>query len=189
VFGSRVLPFQWCPDVPPKREVQFGQTADLGVVTLVAPRALLDDVFGVEMTDHAWGHAQGGVHALIWDAGQLVGHGAVVARQLRHRRRLLRAGYIEAVGVRVDAHRRGHGAAIMEVLERIVRDGYDLGAVGASQAGAGSLRESGLDTLARPNMGANVNRPDPDCGGRRGCLCPRGQGGVGPIGGSDLRLA
>lgn len=123
-------------DVSPEREVEVGQTADLDVVTLVAARALLDDVFGAEMTDHAWEHAQGGVHALIWDAGQLIGHGAVVARQLRHRRRLLRAGYIEAVGVRVDARRRGHGAAIMEVLERIVRDAYDLGAVGASQAGA-----------------------------------------------------
>ena len=35
--------------------------------TLEAARALLDDVFEGDMTDHDWEHALGGVHALAWE--------------------------------------------------------------------------------------------------------------------------
>jgi len=38
--------------------------------------------------------------------------------------------------VRADRHRRGHGATLMSALERIVRGGYQLGALGASDDGA-----------------------------------------------------
>lgn len=129
--------------MPPKRLVQVGRTEDLDPETFAETRLLLNDVFGVEMTDHAWGHATGGVHALIWDAGLLVGHGALVDRPLLHGERWLRAGYVEGVGVRADRRRCGHGAAIMDVLERMVRSGYDLGAVGASRSGAGFYAKRG----------------------------------------------
>ena len=38
--------------------------------------------------------------------------------------------------MREDRRRRGHGDAMMSVLERIVRTAYDLGALGASPDGA-----------------------------------------------------
>jgi aminoglycoside 2'-N-acetyltransferase I len=50
--------------------------------------------------------------------------------------RTLRAGYVEGVGVRADRRRRGHGAAIMAALERVIRGAYDLGALGATDEGA-----------------------------------------------------
>ncbi|MGH2944169.1 MAG: GNAT family N-acetyltransferase, partial [Solirubrobacteraceae bacterium] len=96
-------------------------TADLDAATLTAARSLLDAVFTGEMTDHDWEHALGGVHALVWEAGELVGHASVVQRQLIHRGRALRTGYVEGVGVRADRRRRGHGAAMMAELERVVR--------------------------------------------------------------------
>lgn len=88
------------------------------------------------MTDQDWEHALGGVHALVWEARRLIGHAAVVQRRLLHGGRALRTGYVEGVAVSADRRRRGHGAAMMDALERVVRGAYELGALGASDAGA-----------------------------------------------------
>ena len=116
--------------------VRTAHTADLDAATLTAARALLDAVFAGEMSDHDWDHALGGVHALVWEADALVGHASVVQRRLLHGGRALRTGYVEGVAVRADRRRRGHGAALMAALERVVRGGYELGALGASGEGA-----------------------------------------------------
>jgi aminoglycoside 2'-N-acetyltransferase I len=113
------------------RSVQTAHTADLEPATLAAARALLYDVFD-DMTEHDWEHSLGGVHAIVWDGEELVGHAAVVQRRLLHGGRALRAGYIEGVGVRADHRRRGHGGAMMAALERVVRRSCDLGALGAT---------------------------------------------------------
>lgn len=117
-------------------DLQLAHTADLDGGLLDAARALLFEVFGTEMTEDAWEHALGGMHALAWEDGQLVGHGSVVQRRLIYDGLALRTGYVEGVGVRADRRRRGYAGAIMEALERIVRGAYDLGALGASYDGA-----------------------------------------------------
>lgn len=114
----------------------MAHTADLERGTLRKARGLLDQAFGAEMTGDAWEHALGGMHALAWEDGQLVGHGSVVQRRLLYGGQALRTGYVEGVAVRADRRRRGYGGAVMEALERVVRGGYDLGALGASDAGA-----------------------------------------------------
>jgi len=106
-------------------------TADLDAPTLQAARALLYDVFD-DMTEDDWDHALGGVHALLWDGTELIGHASVIQRRLLHGDRALRAGYVEGVGVRADHRGRGHGSALMSALERVVRNAYDLGALGAT---------------------------------------------------------
>lgn len=116
--------------------VRTAHTAELDTATLRAARALLDDVFEGDMSDHDWEHSLGGVHAVIWDGHELVGHASVVQRRLLHCGRALRAGYIEGVGVRADQRRRGHGAAMMEALERVVRGAYEVGALGATDEAA-----------------------------------------------------
>jgi aminoglycoside 2'-N-acetyltransferase I len=117
--------------------VQVAHTADLDQGTLFAARALLDEVFGAEMTDHDWEHALGGVHALVWEGPRLAGHAALVQRRILYGARALRTGYVEGVAVRADRRRRGYGAAMMEALERVIRSAYELGALGASEDGAG----------------------------------------------------
>jgi aminoglycoside 2'-N-acetyltransferase I len=117
-------------------EVHTAHTADLDIATLKAARTLLDDVFEPDMTDHDWEHTLGGVHALVWEGAELIGHASVVQRRLLHGGRALRAGYVEAVGVRADRRGRGHGAAMMETLERVVRGAYDLGALSATDDAA-----------------------------------------------------
>lgn len=117
-------------------EVRTAHTADLDAGTLKAARALLEGCFDGDFSDADWDHALGGVHALVWEDAELVGHAAVVQRRLLHGGRALRTGYVEAVGVRPDRRRRGYGAALMAALERVVRGAYDLGALGASDDGA-----------------------------------------------------
>jgi aminoglycoside 2'-N-acetyltransferase I len=117
-------------------DVRTAHTADLDAATLRAVRELLDAVFGEGFSDEDWDHALGGVHAIVWEGGDPIGHGSVVQRRILHGGRALRAGYVESVAVRADRRRRGHGHAVMEALERVVRGAYELGALGASGVGA-----------------------------------------------------
>ena len=113
------------------------RTADLDDAELAAVRDLLDAAFDGDFADADFAHALGGVHALVRDEGRLVGHGSVVRRQLRHGGRLLRAGYVEAVAVAPDRRRQGIAAAVMDALETVIRADHDLGALSASEEGAG----------------------------------------------------
>ncbi|MEU2791569.1 GNAT family N-acetyltransferase [Streptomyces sp. NPDC007100] len=115
---------------------RIAHTADLDAATRAMARTLLYDVFEDDMTEEDWDHALGGVHALVWEGDELIGHASVVQRQLLHAGRALRCGYVEGVGVRADRRGRGHGAAAMTALERVIRDAYDLGALCASDGAA-----------------------------------------------------
>jgi aminoglycoside 2'-N-acetyltransferase I len=115
-------------------EVRTAHSADLDAATCKAARALLYEVFGQDMSGHDWEHALGGVHALVWEGTELIGHASLVQRRLLHGGRALRTGYVEGVGVRADRRGRGHGAAMMRALERVVRGAYDLGALSGGAA-------------------------------------------------------
>ncbi|GGJ57396.1 GNAT family N-acetyltransferase [Streptomyces brasiliensis] len=116
--------------------LRTAHTADLTPAELHAARALLDAAFAGHFDDHDWEHGLGGIHALVHDDAGLAAHGSVVMRRMRHRGRWLRVGYVEAVGVRPDARRSGHGGRVMGALERVVDRAYDLGALSASEDGA-----------------------------------------------------
>lgn len=124
-------------------ELLVAHTADLDRSVLVATRSLLDDVFAGELTDDDWEHALGGMHAIVWAGDEVIGHASVVQRRLLHRGHALRTGYIEGVGVRADHRRRGHATSMMAALERIVRNAYDLGALGATDEAARLYRGRG----------------------------------------------
>lgn len=118
-----------------KVELRTAHTADLDPGTRGAIRGLLYAVFD-NMSEDAFENTLGGVHALLYEDKELVGHASVVQRRLIHSGRALRAGYVEGVAVRQDRRRRGHASSLMAVLERVVRSGYQLGALGASRDGA-----------------------------------------------------
>ena len=117
-------------------KLQLAHTSHLDATTLEAARALLDEVFGNEMTDHDWEHALGGMHALVWEGGDIVGHASVIQRRLIHTGRALRTGYVEGVAVQPDRRGHGYGAALMDELEQVIRGAYDLGALGSTDEGA-----------------------------------------------------
>jgi aminoglycoside 2'-N-acetyltransferase I len=126
-------------------ELRTAHTADLTASELLAVRRLLDAAFPPEeaYTEQDHEHALGGVHALLWEGEELVAHGSVVMRRLLHQGRALRTGYVEAVAVRADRRRRGHGHTVMEALERVIRGAYELGALSASGAAGGFYASRG----------------------------------------------
>lgn len=93
---------------------------------------MLDEAFGAgeeAFTDQDWEHASGGTHFVLRDGPDIVGHAAVVERELRLDGRSVCGGYIEAVAVRSDRQGRGLGSRLMAAVDRFVADGYELGAL------------------------------------------------------------
>lgn len=132
-------------------DLRVAHTADLDAATLAAARALLDGAFDGACTDDDWEHALGGLHVLVHEGGELVGHAAVVQRRLLHGGRALRAGYVEGVGVHAAHRRRGHGGAMLLALEPIVRAAYDLGALSTTEAAEPLYRAHGWQPWRGPS--------------------------------------
>jgi aminoglycoside 2'-N-acetyltransferase I len=117
-------------------EMSVMHTALLDAAMRREVRDLLDGAFDGAFDDRDWDNALGGLHVLLRDGDTLVGHAALVQRRLLHRGRSLRTGYVEAVAVRPDRRRRGHGSALMAGVERAVVAAYDLGALSATDDAA-----------------------------------------------------
>ncbi|MBO0773935.1 MAG: GNAT family N-acetyltransferase [Actinobacteria bacterium] len=150
----------------PVTEVRTAHTADLDPATLAAARALLYEVFD-DLTEDDWEHSLGGIHALAWEGDELVGHGSVILRRLLTGGRALRTGYVEGVGVRADRRGRGHGAALMAALERVISGGYEIGALGATDAAAAFYRARGWQLWQGPSSAltpAGIRRTAADDG-------------------------
>jgi aminoglycoside 2'-N-acetyltransferase I len=149
-------------------EVLTAHTAEIDTAVLEQARELLYAVFD-DMTDQDWEHALGGLHALVWDEDELVGHASLVQRRLLHQGRALRAGYVEGVGVRADRRRRGHGAAMMHALERKAMRAYDLAALAATDEAASFYAHRGWRLWLGPSSAltpAGVRRTE----GEDGCI-------------------
>ncbi|KRV50040.1 aminoglycoside 2'-N-acetyltransferase [Wenjunlia vitaminophila] len=118
-------------------ELWTGHTAELDAAELAVVRTLLDEVFEGDFSDADWDHTLGGIHTLVRHDGEVIGHAAVVQRRLLHQGRVLRTGYVEGVAVHADHRGRGHAGRMLEQLERVIRGGYQVGALSASDDGAG----------------------------------------------------
>jgi aminoglycoside 2'-N-acetyltransferase I len=154
--------------IAPMTEVRTAHTADLDAGMLKAARVLLDAVFEGDLSDHDWEHALGGVHALVWEGSELIGHASVIQRRLLHGGRALRAGYVEGVGVSASRRGRGHGAALMAALERVVRGAYDVGALGTTDEAAEFYAARGWRKWEGPTSAltpAGIARTETDDGG------------------------
>ncbi|MFC0009000.1 GNAT family N-acetyltransferase [Devosia nitrariae] len=124
--------------------VDLLHTWQLSKETLFTIRRLLEETFDGQFSEEDWDHTLGGVHALVWEDGQLIGHGSLVQRRLIHTWRAaggpteplaLRTGYLEAMAVRADRRRQGIGGAIIRALGDVVQGAYALGALSASDDG------------------------------------------------------
>lgn len=147
--------------------IRLARTADLPAGTLAAVRRLLEAGFA-DLDESDLAHALGGVHALAWEDGELIGHAAVVPRLLRHAGRTLRTGYVEGVAVRADRRRRGHAGALMAEVEQVVRATYELGALSATTEGAALYTARGWQLWRGPTSAltpAGVRRTADDDGG------------------------
>jgi aminoglycoside 2'-N-acetyltransferase I len=148
--------------------LQTAHTSDLDPRVLGAARELLYESFAGDLGDGDWEHSLGGIHALVWDGGELIGHAAVIQRRLLHGGHAWRAGYVEGVGVHPGRQREGHGGAMMDALGEVIRRAYDLGALGATDeaerlyAGRGWQRWRGAASALTPD-GIRPTPDDADC--------------------------
>jgi aminoglycoside 2'-N-acetyltransferase I len=141
-------------------------TSDLDAETRRHAQKLLVEAYGGEFTDADWEHTLGGMHALIFQRGSLIAHGAVVQRRLVYRGTALRCGYVEGVAVHQDWRGQGLGHAVMDALEQVIRGAYQVGALSASGTGEklyrprGWLRWRGPTSVLTPD--GVVRTPDDD---------------------------
>ncbi|MGE0220659.1 GNAT family N-acetyltransferase [Mycolicibacterium sp.] len=110
-------------------------TSDLDDETREHARAMVIEAFGGDFTDADWEHALGGMHAVICQRGVLIAHAAVVQRRLLYDGIALRCGYVEGLAVREDHRGEGLGSALMDAVEQVIRGGYQLGALSATELG------------------------------------------------------
>ena len=141
-------------------------TSDLDDETREEARRMVTEAFGGDFDDADWEHALGGMHAVICQRGEVIGHAAVVQRRLLYRDVALRCGYVEGVAVRADHRSQGLGGVLMDAVEQVVRGGYHLGALGASElgeplyTGRGWIRWQGPTSVLAP--GGITATPDDD---------------------------
>lgn len=135
-------------------------TSDLSSQDIAALRTLLWAAFasdGDGFAEEDWDHARGGVHVIRDLDGEIVAHAAIVERDIRVGGQPLRTGYVEAVATAPGHQGRGHGTAVMEVVGKLIRDGYELGVLGT---GSHHFYERlGWSTWAGPSF---VRTPDGD---------------------------
>ena len=126
------------------------------------------EAFAGDFDDADWEHALGGMHAVICQRGEVIGHAAVVQRRLLYRDMALRCGYVEGVAVREDHRGQGLGGVLMDAVEQVVRGGYHLGALGATElgeplyTGRGWIRWQGPTSVLAPD--GITATPDDDGG-------------------------
>jgi aminoglycoside 2'-N-acetyltransferase I len=156
--------------------VTVAHTAQLDASVLRDVRRMLGEAFLQDRAsghpgsfdDTDWDHALGGLHVLVHDGGELVGHGAVVLRRFMHAGRTWRVGYVEAVAVAARARRHGHGSAVMAAVADVVRRGYEFGALSATDDGVPLYRAGGWQLWRGPvsalTPSGPVRTPDEDGG-------------------------
>ncbi|MFC1410010.1 GNAT family N-acetyltransferase [Streptacidiphilus sp. N1-12] len=139
-------------------EVEVVDTRAPDLQTLRAVRRLLIGAFGDTFSEHDWAHTLGGLHVLVREDGELVGHGAVVERQLRTKGVTVCTGYVEAVAVRADRRGRGYGRLLMDALERELNSGeYGMAALSSSARAVGFYLARGWQQWLGPTA---VATPD-----------------------------
>ena len=78
-----------------------------------------------------WESIGPGVHVIAEEARRgVVAHAAIVDRLLYPGEATIRTGYVEAVAVAPDLQRQGFGTEVMEVIDSMIDEGYELGALG-----------------------------------------------------------
>src|SRR5260370_6569058 len=112
-------------------------TLDLTGSEITIIRELLVTAFWADeeerFDDHDWEHALGGVHFVLEVDGAIVGHAAVVERELHVDGHPLRTGYVEAVATAAERQGAGFGSMVMADVTSYIRERFELGALGTGR--------------------------------------------------------
>jgi aminoglycoside 2'-N-acetyltransferase I len=134
-------------------------TTELSRAELEALRRLLDRAFGGRFGEDDWRHTVGGRHLLAVEEGEVVAHAAVVARTMVAGDWRLRTGYVEGVATRPDRRRQGLAVLVMREANRVIRQGYRLGALSDGSGIQGFYERLGWERWQGPTFVATAAGP------------------------------
>lgn len=132
--------------------IRSAATDELRPEELAAVRRMVFGAFGGRFDEHDWEHTLGGVYVLVVEDGEPVAHGAVVGRVLVAGGRELQTGYVEGVATRADRRGAGLATAVMRAVGRVIRDGYELGALADGTRIPGFYQRLGWETWQGPTF-------------------------------------
>lgn len=97
--------------------------------------SLLTESFGDDFSLDDFQHALGGMHILAYYQDKMVGHVAVVQRNMAINNNPISVGYVEAMAVLKDYRRQGVGKELLIQANGIIKSCYQLGLLSASEKG------------------------------------------------------
>ena len=115
------------------QRVRVLRTGELQRDLLPRLRRLMDDAFGGEFSDADWEHALGGWHVVVLRGELLLGHAAVVPRELHVGDSAMAAGYVEAVAVDPQQQGAGLGTLAMRAADQVLRRDFQMGALSTGE--------------------------------------------------------
>ncbi len=89
-------------------------------------RALLDAAFEGDFSDADADHAAGGIRVLATDGDTIIGHAALVGRQMQFNGVTVTVGYVEGVAVHPDRQGQRHGSVLMRMIDENAQKTYAL---------------------------------------------------------------
>lgn len=143
------------------------RTDELAPADVDAIRRLLDAAFAGRFEETDWDHALGGQHVIVREAGEIVAHGAVVARTIWIGVDEHEVGYVEAVATAPGSQGRGHGTTVMRAIADEIASRHRVGVLSTGESHfyerLGWQRWLG-PTSVRSSTGDLVRTPDEDDG-------------------------
>lgn len=97
--------------------------------------SLLIESFGDDFSLDDFQHALGGMHIFAYYQEKMVGHIAIVQRNMAIDNNPISVGYVEAMAVLKDYRRQGIGKELMTQANDIIKSCYQLGLLSASEKG------------------------------------------------------
>jgi aminoglycoside 2'-N-acetyltransferase I len=129
-------------------------------------------------------HTYGGVHVLARSGEEILGHAAVVPREIVVGERPFAAGYVEGVAVLPARQRTGVGRAVMRLLMSELRARHDLGVLSTGRA-RGFYERLGWERWRGPSYVLTAGGPLRTAADDDGLMVLR----FGPSAGVDLTAA
>lgn len=105
-------------------------TDEAPIILLDEIRRLMYEAFEGDFAQEDWDHTIGGRHVIAEVEGVLVSHASVIERTIEVAGRAFKTGYVEGVATSPTRQGRGFGTAVMNEVATVVKNGFELGALG-----------------------------------------------------------
>lgn len=137
-------------------EIQIKHTTELGLEEKRVIYEFLKEIYG-EYSEGDFSTCLGGLHIIAYENNEIVGHGALIQRQLVVNGKPLKAGYVESMAVRSDKQRQGIGKLLMLEINQLIKMTYQIGALSQSEEGEGLYLNSGWIKMKPPFYEFTIN--------------------------------